>query len=88
MSNVQRLSKRTKMVRELITEVVGFAPYEKRMMDMLKTGGTGAEKRVYKFAKRRVRTVLFLQFFHFQFNIFFSTIVGNTQTRIKEEGNG
>ena len=49
-----RLSKRTKMVRDLVEEVLGMAPYEKRMLDMLKTGGAGAEKRMYKFAKRRV----------------------------------
>ena len=51
----QSISKRTKMVRDLISEVVGLSPYEKRLMDMLKTGGTSSEKRMYKFAKRRVR---------------------------------
>ena len=35
---LQRISKRTKMVRELVQEVVGFSPYEKRLLDMLKTG--------------------------------------------------
>jgi large subunit ribosomal protein L36e len=49
-----RLSKRTAAVRELINEVVGQSPYERRMLDMLKTGGSGAEKRMYKFAKRRL----------------------------------
>ena len=51
-----RLSKRTQFVRELVGEVVGQSPYERRIMDMIKTGGTGAEKRVYKFAKRRLGT--------------------------------
>jgi Ribosomal protein L36e len=51
----QSLSKRTKMVRDLIGEVVGLSPYEKRLLDMLKTGGVSSEKRMYKFAKRRVR---------------------------------
>jgi hypothetical protein len=50
----QRLSARTKMVRAVVGEVVGMSPYERRMLDMLKTGGTSAEKRMYKFAKRRV----------------------------------
>lgn len=49
-----RISKRTSMVREIVSEVVGFAPYEKRLLDMLKTGGASAEKRMYKFAKRRL----------------------------------
>ena len=31
-------------------------------MDMLKTGGTSAEKRVYKFAKRRVSSPLMFAF--------------------------
>ena len=44
------------MVRELVSEVVGLSPYEKRLLDMLKTGGASAEKRMYKFAKRRLGT--------------------------------
>lgn len=42
------------MIRNLVSEVCGYAPYEKRMLDMLKTGGASSEKRMYKFAKRRV----------------------------------
>ena len=44
------------MVRDLIGEVVGMAPYEKRLLDMLKTGGASSEKRMYKYAKRRLGT--------------------------------
>eukprot|EP01006_Ploeotia_vitrea_P003622 TRINITY_DN112940_c0_g1_i1.p1 TRINITY_DN112940_c0_g1~~TRINITY_DN112940_c0_g1_i1.p1 ORF type:complete len:107 (+),score=9.39 TRINITY_DN112940_c0_g1_i1:56-376(+) len=51
-----RISKRTKAVRALVKEVVGLAPYEKRLLDMLKTGGAGAEKKMYKMAKRRLGT--------------------------------
>ncbi len=46
------------MIRELVSEVVGLSPYERRLLDMLKTGGASSEKRMYKFAKRRVRTIL------------------------------
>ena len=42
------------MIRELVSEVVGLSPYERRLLDMLKTGGASSEKRMYKFAKRRV----------------------------------
>jgi large subunit ribosomal protein L36e len=42
------------MIRELVSEVVGLSPYEKRLLDMLKTGGSSAEKRMYKYAKKRV----------------------------------
>ena len=50
----QRLSKRTSMVRKLVGEVVGMSPYERRMLDMLRTSGAAADKRMYKFAKRRL----------------------------------
>jgi hypothetical protein len=33
-------------------------PYEKRILDMIKSGGSSAEKRIYKFSKKRVRTQL------------------------------
>jgi len=42
------------MCREIAREVVGLSPYEKRILDMIKTGGSSADKRVYKFAKRRL----------------------------------
>ncbi len=37
-------------------EVVGLSPYEKRLLDMLKTGGASSEKKMYKFAKKRLGT--------------------------------
>ncbi|VDO75701.1 unnamed protein product [Schistosoma margrebowiei] len=41
----------TKFARSLIREVVGFAPFEKRMLELLKND---KEKRALKFAKRRI----------------------------------
>ncbi|TPX31193.1 hypothetical protein SmJEL517_g05400 [Synchytrium microbalum] len=49
------LGKRTKVVRELIREVTGFAPYEKRVMELLKNS---KDKRARRLAKRRLGTFL------------------------------
>lgn len=43
-----------KLARSICREVAGLMPYEKRMLDIFKTGGTTSEKRMYKFAKNRL----------------------------------
>merc|ERR1712072_717333 len=48
--------KRVAVVREVIREVVGLAPYEKRLLDILKTGANNPDKKVYKMAKNRLGT--------------------------------
>uniref|UniRef100_A0A6V7QXN8 60S ribosomal protein L36 n=1 Tax=Ananas comosus var. bracteatus TaxID=296719 RepID=A0A6V7QXN8_ANACO len=48
-----KTSKRVLMVRSLIREVAGFAPYEKRITELLKVG---KDKRALKVAKRKLGT--------------------------------
>uniref|UniRef100_A0A8C7PMV3 60S ribosomal protein L36 n=1 Tax=Oncorhynchus mykiss TaxID=8022 RepID=A0A8C7PMV3_ONCMY len=52
-----RLTKHSKFVRDMIREVCGFAPYERRAMELLKVS---KDKRALKFIKKRVcKTPLF-----------------------------
>lgn len=44
-------TKRTKFVKNLIREVVGFAPYEKRILELLKNS---KDKRAKRLAKKKV----------------------------------
>jgi large subunit ribosomal protein L36e len=51
--NRRRIGKRTKAVRELIREVCGFAPYERRILELVRVG---LDKRALKVAKRKIGT--------------------------------
>jgi len=46
-----KLSKKTRVVRELVREIVGFAPYERRTMELLRIG---RDKKALKFLKKRI----------------------------------
>uniref|UniRef100_A0A0G4F403 60S ribosomal protein L36 n=1 Tax=Chromera velia CCMP2878 TaxID=1169474 RepID=A0A0G4F403_9ALVE len=50
------LTKRTKLVREVVREVAGFAPYERRILELIKVGSSVTLKRALKFAKKRLGT--------------------------------
>jgi large subunit ribosomal protein L36e len=49
------LTKHSKFVRDLVREVCGFAPYEKRAMELLKIS---KDKRALKFCKKKLGTHL------------------------------
>eukprot|EP00242_Pyramimonas_sp_CCMP2087_P000178 CAMPEP_0198228918 /NCGR_PEP_ID=MMETSP1445-20131203/113848_1 /TAXON_ID=36898 /ORGANISM="Pyramimonas sp., Strain CCMP2087" /LENGTH=110 /DNA_ID=CAMNT_0043909351 /DNA_START=1204 /DNA_END=1536 /DNA_ORIENTATION=+ len=50
-----RCGKRVGMIRNIIREVAGSAPYEKRLMELLKVG---KDKRALKVAKKKLGTHL------------------------------
>lgn len=50
-----KASERSKVVRQVIKEVAGFAPYERRILELLRIG---KDKRALKFAKKRLGTHL------------------------------
>ena len=49
-----RLGKRVAVVREVIREVCGLAPYERKMMELIRTGVAAKEKKAIKVAKKRL----------------------------------
>jgi len=51
-----RLGEKLKLIRGVVREVVGWAPYEKRIMEILKGGGNNPNKRAWRFAKKRLGT--------------------------------
>ncbi|CAF96620.1 unnamed protein product, partial [Tetraodon nigroviridis] len=48
-----RLTKHSKFIRDTIREVCGYAPYERRAMELLKVS---KDKRALKFIKKRIGT--------------------------------
>ncbi|KAA6365903.1 MAG: hypothetical protein EZS28_038570 [Streblomastix strix] len=47
------MTKRKQIVKDVVREMCGLAPYEKRVMELMKVG---KEKRALKFAKARLGT--------------------------------
>lgn len=51
-----RLNPKVALIRQVVRSVAGFAPYEKRVIDLLKAGGQNPQKRAWRFAKKRLGT--------------------------------
>jgi len=53
-----KLGARVKLIREVVREITGFAPYEKKMMELIRTNDSKKFKKAYKIAKTRLGTHL------------------------------
>merc|ERR1711964_543934 len=51
-----RLNNRVKAVREVVTEICGLTPFERKMVELIKTGIVSEEKRAVKLARRKLGT--------------------------------
>ena len=51
-----RISKRVALVRRIIHEISGHAPYERKIMELVQAGGAKEDKKALKIAKRRLGT--------------------------------
>lgn len=51
-----KLGKRVALVREVIREVSGLAPYERKMIELIRTGVATKEKKAVKLARKRLGT--------------------------------
>merc|ERR1712194_207782 len=51
------MTKSRALCKEVIRETVGFAPYERRIMELLKIGTAQSVKRSLKYAKKRLGTL-------------------------------
>ena len=51
-----KASKRTTAIREIIREVAGFSPLEKRMLELIRRGDAAKEKKAVKIARRKLGT--------------------------------
>ncbi len=52
----RRTSERVRSIRKLIKSVAGMTGFEKRLLEMFKTGVSKVEKRAFKLIKRRLGT--------------------------------
>ena len=49
-----RIHKRVEAVREVITEITGLTPFQRKMLELIRTGEAKAEKKAVKMARKRV----------------------------------
>lgn len=50
------LNPRVKFIREVVREIVGLSPYEKKMIELIRSGNSAKEKKATKMARQRLGT--------------------------------
>ena len=53
-----KISKRALAVREVINEIAGFSPLEKKMLELIRTGVAAKEKKAVKTARAKLGTLM------------------------------
>merc|ERR1719330_1881065 len=54
--NKGKKSAKVALVREIVRETVGFAPYERRVMELIKMASASSLKRALKYSKKKLGT--------------------------------
>ncbi|CRG99969.1 60S ribosomal protein L36, putative [Plasmodium relictum] len=49
-------SKRKEFIKDVVREITGFSPYEKRLIELIKIGTSASTKRSLKYAKKKLGT--------------------------------
>ncbi|KYN98737.1 60S ribosomal protein L36 [Plasmodium gaboni] len=49
-------SKRKELIKDVVREITGFSPYEKRIIELIKIGTSASTKRSLKYAKKKLGT--------------------------------
>ncbi|SBS83381.1 60S ribosomal protein L36, putative [Plasmodium ovale] len=50
------VSKKKELIKDVVREIVGFSPYEKRLIELIKVGTSASTKRSLKYAKKKLGT--------------------------------
>ncbi|CAA9988119.1 60S ribosomal protein L36, putative [Plasmodium knowlesi strain H] len=49
-------SQKKELINDVVREITGFSPYEKRLIELIKIGTSAATKRSLKYAKKKLGT--------------------------------
>lgn len=52
----KKVPKNKDLINDVVREIAGFSPYEKRLIELIKVGTSAATKRSLKYAKKKLGT--------------------------------